>query len=176
MKPVPIQKVFTATGQAPSPSKDFFELVVAKDRIIWRAWRIKYKNHKSIMPSEDCLTFEDYQYDGRVQTEVTKNLGDDVLQISLAYASRQWLSRMPMGVLLKIFSFLAIKDICSMSQVSSVLRLRCLDSKIWKNCYFRTFGAWDELRDRRAKKVGWRKVFIEEWERQNSDKIDWDDL
>ena len=117
MKPVPIQKVFTATGQAPSPSKDFFELVVAKDRIIWRAWRIKYKNHKSIMPSEDCLTFEDYQYDGRVQTEVTKNLGDDVLQISLAYASRQWLSRMPMGVLLKIFSFLAIKDICSMSQV-----------------------------------------------------------
>ena len=118
MKNKPIEKVFTATGQAPSPSKDFFELVVAKDRIIWRAWRIKYKNHRTIMPSEDTLTYEDYQYDGRVQTEVNRNLGDDVLQISLAYASKQWLSRMPMGVLLKIASFLTVRDICNMSQVS----------------------------------------------------------
>ena len=118
MKNTSIEKIYTATGQAPSPSKDFFELVVAKDRIIWRAWRIKYKNHRTIMPSEDSLTYEDYQYDGRVQTEVNRNLGDDVLQISLAYASKQWLSRMPMRVLLKIASFLTIKEICNMSQVS----------------------------------------------------------
>ena len=117
MKNKPVEKVFTATGQAPSPSKDFFELVVAKDRIIWRVWRIKYKNHRMIMPSEDTLSYEDYQYDGRVQTEIDKNLGDDVLQISLAYASKQWLARMPMKVLLQIASYLTVKDISSLAQV-----------------------------------------------------------
>lgn len=118
MKNKPVEKVFTATGQAPSPSKDFFELVVAKDRIIWRVWRIKYKNHRMIMPSEDCLTYEDYQYDGRVQSEINKNLGDDVLQISLGYASKQWLARVPMGVLLRIVTHLTIKDLTNLSQVN----------------------------------------------------------
>lgn len=176
MKNKPVEKVFTATGQAPSPSKDFFELVVAKDRIIWRVWRIKYKNHRMIMPSEDCLTYEDYQYDGRVQSEINKNLGDDVLQISLGYASKQWLARVPMGVLLRIVTHLTIKDLTNLSQVCSVLRIRCLDSDLWKHCFSQAFGAWDELRERRAKRVGWRKVFIEEWDRKNTNKINWDDL
>lgn len=118
MRNKPIEKVYTATGQAPSPSKDFFELVVAKDRVIWRVWRIKYKNHRMIMPSEDCLTYEDYQYDGKVQSEIDKNLGDDVLQISLGYASKQWLARMPMKVLLRIISYITIKDFCNLSQVN----------------------------------------------------------
>jgi len=37
------------SGTAPAPSKDFFELVVHKDEIIFRKWRIKFsKNGKGM--------------------------------------------------------------------------------------------------------------------------------
>eukprot|EP00795_Rhopilema_esculentum_P005852 gene5852-11174_t len=201
MKNRPIEKVFTASGQAPSPSKDFFELIIAKDRVIWRAWRIKYKNHRMIMPSEECISYDEFQDDNRIQTEIFRNLGDDVLQVSLGYVSREWIARLPSSVLRNIAAYLSIKDITVLSQSlipalqsmnSSYLlygdvpgdvlaitglqhpEARCRDSQLWQECYCRTFGAWDDLRERRAKKIGWRKVFIEEWERLKD--IDWDDL
>ncbi|XP_065060049.1 F-box only protein 36-like [Rhopilema esculentum] len=122
MKNRPIEKVFTASGQAPSPSKDFFELIIAKDRVIWRAWRIKYKNHRMIMPSEECISYDEFQDDNRIQTEIFRNLGDDVLQVSLGYVSREWIARLPSSVLRNIAAYLSIKDITVLSQACSTLR------------------------------------------------------
>ena len=117
MKNRQVEKVFTASGQAPSPSKDFFELIVAKDRVIWRAWRIKYKNHRMIMPSEECVSYDEFQDDNRIQTEIFRNLGDDVLQVSLGYVSREWIARLPSSVLRNIAAHLSIKDVTVLSQV-----------------------------------------------------------
>lgn len=113
----PMEKVYTASGQAPSPSKDFFELIVAKDRVVWRSWRIKYKNHRMILPAEECITYEEFQNDGNIHRDIVKNLGDDVLQISMGYISKEWLARLPLAVLQNILSNLGIEDLISLSQV-----------------------------------------------------------
>ena len=112
-----MEKVYTASGQAPSPSKDFFELIVAKDRVVWRSWRIKYKNHRMILPAEECITYEEFQNDGNIHRDIVRNLGDDVLQISMGHVSKEWLARLPLAVLQNILSQLDIKDLVSLSQV-----------------------------------------------------------
>eukprot|EP00794_Sanderia_malayensis_P009964 gene9964-10986_t len=168
-------KIYTKSGQAPSPSKDYCELIItADDEVIWRVWHIKYRHQlKFHPPSEERMSSEEFQNDAKMHRNVTKSFGEDVLQTALAYASKEWLARMPQGILRKITSFLEVKDICTLSQVCETLRIRCHDNVVWKSMFQRTFGDWDELRERRAKKLGWKFVFTEEWKRKN---IDWDSL
>lgn len=171
-----VEKVYSISGQAPSPSKDFLELIIGKEQVIWRHWKISYKHHKKILPSEERLTHEEFKADGKIHREVVKNFGEDVLHTALGYASKEWLPRLPKATLLRITSYLDVNDICRLSQVCDTLRIRCHDNQIWKAAFLRTFGAWDELRERRATRLTWRRVFIEEWERQRVKKIDWDSL
>ena len=114
-----VDKMYTITGQAPSPSKDFFELIVAKDRVIWRAWRIKYKNHKKITPTEERLTYDEFENDGKIHREVASSLGEDVLHTALGYTSKEWLARLPRGLLVKIFQMLEVNDLCILAKVGA---------------------------------------------------------
>ncbi len=112
-----IEKIYTISGQAPSPSKDYFELIVARELVVWRVWHIKYKHHRRILPSEEKLSLEEFQNDGKMHRDITKTFGEDVLHIALAYASKEWLARVPQAILLKIVSYLDVNDLCMLSKV-----------------------------------------------------------
>ncbi len=56
-----VEKVYSISGQAPSPSKDFLELIIGREQVIWRHWKISYKHHKKILPSEERLTHEEFK-------------------------------------------------------------------------------------------------------------------
>ena len=114
-----MERLYTAAGQAPSPSKDFFELIVAKDRVIWRSWRIRHTHHTMVLPAEECLTYEEFQNEVHIHRDIVKNFGDDVLQVSMGYVSREWLGRLPLAIMQNIISRLEIKDLVSLSQVLS---------------------------------------------------------
>ena len=43
--PTLAKKVFSVTGTAPAPSKDFFELAVYKDEVIFRKWRVRFNKN-----------------------------------------------------------------------------------------------------------------------------------
>ena len=112
-----LEKIYTATGQAPSPSRDFFELIVAKDLVIWRAWRIKYRKDGRVVPTEQKLSYEDFQVEERLHREIAGTLGEDVLNLALGYVSKQWFIRLPQPIFLKILSFLDYKAVSSLSKV-----------------------------------------------------------
>lgn len=113
----PMERLYTAAGQAPSPSKDFFELIVAKDRVVWRSWRIRHKNHTMLLPAEESLSYEEFQNEVHIHRDILKIFGEDVLQVSMGYVSKEWLARLPLATLQNIISRLEIKDLVSLSQV-----------------------------------------------------------
>ena len=43
--PTQAKKIFSVTGTAPAPSKDFFELAVHKNEVIFRKWRVRFNKN-----------------------------------------------------------------------------------------------------------------------------------
>lgn len=46
--PTQAKKIFSVTGTAPAPSKDFFELAVYKNEVIFRKWRVRFNKNGNI--------------------------------------------------------------------------------------------------------------------------------
>lgn len=69
------ETLFEITGQFPSPSKDFCQLKITSEGVIWRRWKISIRgvNHGTAptpMPIEEVLSYEDYQYHNVLQVFV----------------------------------------------------------------------------------------------------------
>ena len=43
--PKQAKKIFCVTGTAPAPSKDFFELALYRDEVVFRKWRIRFNKN-----------------------------------------------------------------------------------------------------------------------------------
>lgn len=64
------KKLFEATAQVPSPSKDFTQIVVTKKGMVWRRWKISLRgvSHGAVpQPSEEVLLHEDFKYSTTLQ-------------------------------------------------------------------------------------------------------------
>lgn len=112
------EKLYSVSGQAPAPSKDFYELVVYIDQIIFRKWRIRYAKNGKVVPSEDKMNVERFLDSDVVQNDIERNLGDDVLNMAIGHLTNTWLPRLPMCALTLITSYLDLKDIGRLHRVS----------------------------------------------------------
>ena len=64
------KKLFEATAQVPSPSKDFSQIIVTEKGMVWRKWKISLRGVSQgavPQPSEEVMTHEDFQYDTTLQ-------------------------------------------------------------------------------------------------------------
>ena len=64
------KKLFEATAQAPSPSKDFTQIVVTEKGMVWRKWKISLRGVSQgavPQPSEEVMLHEDFNYDASLQ-------------------------------------------------------------------------------------------------------------
>lgn len=167
-------KLYSASGQAPAPSKDFFEIVVYNDGIVWRKWRIRYTKNGKVIPSEEKYTTEKFLDSDVVQGDVERYLGDDVIHLALGYLTGSWLAMLPLHILAIITSHLKPKDICNLQQVSIVASKRYRKDEIWKFHLHDEFGIDADVIADRKKSV--KKYYIQELKRRKENEIDWDNV
>jgi F-box protein 36 len=159
------RKIFEATGQVPAPSKDFCQILVTEGGVIWRKWRITLRNVSqgaAPMPTEQVMTYEDFQLDKSLQFEVELIFGMKALNsINRALKGHHDpLSNLPEDVMIKIISFLDLQSISYLSQVDQYLRYICGIDKLWEQLYMIHQGAPNNDVRSLAKELGWKQVFF----------------
>ena len=119
MKTAQSDKIFETSGVAQAPSKDFFSLVVIKESVIWRTWRITLRNNKSL-PSETIQSWHDFMTESsgtRLQGEIRRVFGKDTLNYVLSLVTQSWLQHLKSDVLVEILVQLDLLDISRLAQV-----------------------------------------------------------
>lgn len=64
------KKLFEATAQVPSPSKDFTQIIVTEKGMVWRKWKISLRGVSQgavPQPSEEVMLHEDFHYHDTLQ-------------------------------------------------------------------------------------------------------------
>ena len=64
------KKLFEATAQVPSPSKDFTQIIITEKGMVWRRWKISLRSVTQgavPQPSEEVMLHEDFRYDTSLQ-------------------------------------------------------------------------------------------------------------
>ena len=72
------KKLFEATAQVPSPSKDFMQIIVTEKGMIRRRWKISLRGVSQgavPQPTEEVMLHEDFKYDSTLQVHVISSSG-----------------------------------------------------------------------------------------------------
>ncbi|XP_070537938.1 F-box only protein 36-like [Ptychodera flava] len=150
------------SGQAPSPLKDFHQLLVTKDEVIWRWWKISLRNDKKVAPGEVRESHEDFVYDDRMHSEVRRVFGESWLEYTknLCKGNIDYIVRMPKPLLILMASYLDLEDIASLAQTCKTFREVCNSDTLWERIYEdHSDTVTDEIREL-AKDISWRELFF----------------
>lgn len=155
--------LFEITAQDKAPKKDFCQLVVTKEKVLFRRWVISLRvEARSLRPLEAQLSHEDFLEDDSLQSEVKRVFGLDAFNktVRMCHGQVDWLARMPLPIVLYIISFLDIVDVANLSQVNSFFREISSNDIIWEELFFKyNDQATEELIDLALEK-GWKHIFF----------------
>lgn len=153
--------LFERTGQAPSPSKDFHQLLVTENLVILRTWRISVrKDQRYIPPSQRKVPLEEFDEDITLQTDISRIFGEETLRLVHSIVCKDWLARLPKNVLIRIASFLDLVDIARLGSVCKSLRKVCSSDELWEKIFITHCDTITDETRALAKEVGWKKVFF----------------
>jgi len=153
--------LFEKRGQAPSPLKDYHQLVVTEDHVSFVTWKISLrKDSIGKGPVQNKLTHEDFYYDTQMTSAIRNVFGEYVLLQVEGLVHGDWLVRMETPILLKIFSYLDLSEIFRTSLVCRYFHLVCNSDMLWKKVYqtYCVHTSPDEFL--LAKEMGWKKLFF----------------
>ncbi|XP_031562501.1 F-box only protein 36-like [Actinia tenebrosa] len=149
------------TGQAPSPSKDFHQLIVQDHEVIWRTWKISLrKDLKAIPPSQKKISWEDFDYDDIAQLDIARVFGEDTLRLVHGLVCGDWLVRLPESVVVHIASYLDLVDIARLGSLCKFLRKVCSSNELWEKIYRKHCDTVTKEIQELAHEVGWKKTFF----------------
>ncbi|KAF4072074.1 hypothetical protein AMELA_G00270190 [Ameiurus melas] len=154
--------LFETSGQAPAPSKDFFQLTVTKSQVIWRWWKISLQvKLQGMLPGEMKQSHEEFLNDERLQKQVGMVLGSQLLDYTLGLCEGRfdYLERLPDKLLLRLLSYMSYQDICHLSQTSHRFRKLCDSNEFWEHEVRRCSNITPEI-EMLANKFGWRRIYI----------------
>ena len=153
--------LFERTSQAPSPSKDFHQLIVTESNVIWRTWKVSLrKDQMGIPPSQNKQSHADFYHDNLVPSEIKRVLGEDFLIYVQGIVHKDWLYRMKDEILIKIFSLLQLNDINNLTRVCHNFRIICNSNNLWRKLYQNhCCNINDEIRQL-GEELGWKKTFF----------------
>ena len=156
--------LFEMNGQEKPPLKDFCYLKATSEGVIWRKWPITPRNltqPQAASPSEVLLTREEYLDSSGVQTNVISVFGALIARRIFCALGGSWLLKLQPPALIRILSFLHLRDLFYLSQVCRSLRKICLSEQMWEQIYFVHLGEPTlQVRDFASQPdVGWQKVF-----------------
>ncbi|CAH1781424.1 unnamed protein product [Owenia fusiformis] len=158
--------VFDYSSQAPSPCKDFCQILITKKEMILRIWKITRLSEINLSPpppAQYTCTFEDFDYDEKMQSEIHRVFGKGMVEYvhGITQGRLDYLPRLENDIALRIIRFLELEDIAHLAQVSKHFRDLCSSNELWEKIYIDSSETpvTDELRDL-AEKEGWKKLFF----------------
>lgn len=158
------KEVINHCAQAPSPSKDYCQLIVNFDKVIYRWWKITLRNYGDVSPGEIKDNFEDFDNDEIIKHHISWAFGVNFLNYInnvVTNAKLDYLARLPEPIIIKIISYLALEDISKLSQVNKEFRELCRSDRVWVLLYqkYYTRNITKDLYNL-AQKKGWRNIFF----------------
>lgn len=153
--------LFEKTGQAPSPSKDFHQLLVTENQVILRTWRISIrKDQRYIPPSQRKVPLAEFDEDMLLQTDISRIFGEDTLRLVHGIVCKDWLARLPKNIVIHIASFLDLVDIARLGSVCRSLHKVCSSDELWEKIFLSHCDTITDETRALAQDVGWKKVFF----------------
>jgi F-box protein 36 len=148
-------------GQAPSPSKDFHQLVVTEHEVVWRTWRIALRREeRGIPPNQRKVLWADFEQEELMQSDINRVFGEAMLRLVHGIACGDWLVRLPPKVVIRVASFLSVVDVVRLGCLNRYMRNVCSCDDVWRRIVrLGCESLTDEMKSM-AKDVGWRKVFF----------------
>lgn len=166
------EQLFEINGQGPPPENDYFQLVISKTQVIFISWTISLRRGRwGAPPKEGKLSHEDFQQDKRLQQTIAAVFGQRILDYTLMICDGvfDYLERLPEDILLKITSYLNLKDVGRLAQVSKRFREFCNSERFWE-IQVRAAPEFTSDMEQVCSVVGWRKTFMiysESWMENN---------
>jgi len=150
------------TGQAPAPSKDYCQLLVTTEGVIWRWWKISLRRSAVVYPGEWAVAREDVEDDERLMGEIERTFGTDIKDqvLHLCKRSNDFLSKLPQKLLVKIASYLSLEDVIAMAHCSKAFRRCCLTDCLWRNIFLQHHKQITPEVEQLAAEHTWRKIFF----------------
>ena len=157
--------VLEVSAQEKPPLKDFCYLKATSEGIIWRKWAISPRNltlPHTAAPSETALFADEYLDNSTIQSNVIAVFGTLIAHRIFCSIGGTWLLKLPPRALMRIISFLNLREVFYLSQVCRALRKICLSEAMWEQIYLVHLGeASPEVRDFASQpEVGWQRVFF----------------
>jgi len=162
MKTANSDKIFETSSVGLAPSKDFFSLIVMKDTIAWRTWKITLRSNKSL-PSETIQSWQDFEGTSngkRLQSEIRRVFGADTLNYVLSLVTQSWLPYLKSDITVEILVQLDLPDIARLSQVCRALYNASSSDTLWRRLYTKHFVVISPEIHSVAEDIGWKKAFL----------------
>ncbi|XP_040901755.1 F-box only protein 36a [Toxotes jaculatrix] len=157
------EQLFQLTCQGPPPTKDFFQLVITKNEVIWRSWKISLQlGYRGAPPEELKSSHHDFLERKILQQNVGVIFGQRILEytISLCQGKFDYLERLPDDIMLRIMSYLQLKETTLLAQVSHRFRKLCNSEKFWEHTLRNRCDGFTNDMENIANAMGWRWTFF----------------
>ncbi|XP_070609440.1 F-box only protein 36 [Erythrolamprus reginae] len=155
--------LFETRGQAPAPSKDFYQIIVTRKEVIFRWWKISLRSEfREARPGELKECHEDFLDDPSLQIQIAIVFGASTLEhiFNLCRGDFDFLVRLPDPLLLYIMSYLDLEDIARLSQVSQRFKTLCSSDKLWEMIVQDLLGTITLEMKSLAEEIGWKQFFF----------------
>ena len=159
------RELYAQSAQMPSPSKDFCQIVITEQGVVWRRWTISPRtitNHSYAAPSETVMSYEEFLFDKSLccQLELIFGTGAVRRMKSIASGYDDRLSALPDGVIVKIASMLDLQSVVNLSQVNQKLREVYQSNQLWEELFLVHQGQPSDELQELAEELSWKKVFF----------------
>ncbi|KAK3779166.1 hypothetical protein RRG08_037228 [Elysia crispata] len=157
--------LYQRTETAPPPSKDFVQVFVTTNQIIFRMWKIvpPTRADANQLPSENRATYMEFEEDAKMRGDIGRTLGEREVKYldTLMHGHIDYLNRLSKKVLLNMMYMLDLVTISKLSQVNKYFRELCSSDALWSKLYmqYTTQPITHELLMLTDKK-GWKEVFF----------------
>ncbi|KAK1162590.1 F-box only protein 36-like [Acipenser oxyrinchus oxyrinchus] len=157
------ETVFECNGQAPAPSKDFYQLVITKKEVIWRFWKISLRSEfRNTNPGELRETHKEYLDDSSLQAQIATVFGANIVSytLNLCRGNFDYLERLPDALLLYLILYLDLEDVAQLSQTSRRFEKLCSSDALWERIVENSCDTITPEMTALSKEVGWKQIFF----------------
>ncbi|XP_053315794.1 F-box only protein 36 [Spea bombifrons] len=151
------------TAQAPAPNKDFYQLLLTRNEVILRWWKISLRSEfRNTKPGELKESHVDFVDDTTLQAQIGIVFGQNTLNyvLKLCQGYYDFLDRLPDSLLLYILTFLDLEDIAQLAQVSHSFQKICNSDKLWEHIVERSCDRVTVDMRALAQDIGWKQLFF----------------
>ncbi|XP_041851535.1 F-box only protein 36a isoform X2 [Melanotaenia boesemani] len=132
-------------------------------QVIWTTWNISLRREcRGTPPKQLQTTHQDFLHEKMLQYEVGFVFGERILNYirSLCQGKFDYLERLPEEILLRILSYLELKDTTILAQVSHRFQRLCNSEEFWEQTVRDRCTGFTYDMEGIANAMGWKRTFF----------------